>query len=403
MSQRRYRLLLVTTHPVQYSSPVFREMARNPRMDIEVAYCSLQGAEAGVDKDFGVEVKWDVPLLDGYPWTQEPNRARHPSLDHFFGLVNTSLWRKIRKGRYDAVVMYTGYRFASFWIALAAAKISGTKIIYGTDASSIAPREGSRLKNWLKPRIVSFIFHRADATFGASSAGKEYLKSLEIPPHRIGIIPLVVDNDWWLSRSKSVDRSAVRASWGVPIDAPVVIFCAKLQSWKRPLDLLRAFAAAGMADAHLVYAGDGPLANELAQEAAQLGISDRVHFLGFQNQSQLPAAYSSADLFVLPSKYDPCPAVVCEAMLCGLPVILSDEIRGRKEQIDEGETGYMFPCGNVDALAEILRRTLADPAKIASMGNSARRKMDLFSPATNVKALLELLDATLEQPQPAKE
>ncbi len=60
IAERRYRLLLIATHAVQYASPVFREMARNPRMDIEVAYCSLQGAEAGVDKDFGVEVKWDV-------------------------------------------------------------------------------------------------------------------------------------------------------------------------------------------------------------------------------------------------------------------------------------------------------------------------------------------------------
>jgi glycosyltransferase involved in cell wall biosynthesis len=402
IAERPYRLLLIATHAVQYASPVFREMARNPRMDIEVAYCSLQGAEAGVDKDFGVEVKWDVPLLDGYSWTQERNRARRPSLDHFFGLVNTSLWRKIRKGRYDAVVMYTGYRFASFWIALAVAKISGTKIIFGTDASSIAPREGSRLKSWFKPRILSFVFHRADATFGASVAGKEYLKSFGVPPRRIGIIPLVVDNDWWLARSNSVDRSAMRASWGVPANASVVIFCAKLQPWKRPLDLLSAFAAAGVQGSHLVYVGDGPLANELTQVAAQLGISDRVHFLGFQNQSQLPAVYSSADLFVLPSKYDPCPAVVCEAMLCGLPVILSDEIRGRREQIDEGETGYIFPCGNVDALAEILRRALADPVKLAAMGIAARRKMDSFSPATNVKAFLELLDATLEKPQPPK-
>ena len=89
-------------------------------------------------------------------------------------------------------------------------------------------------------------------------------------------------------------------------------------------------------------------------------------------------------------------------MLCGLPAVLSDEIRGRREQIDEGETGYIFPCGNVDALAEILRRTLADPAKLAAMGISARRKMDLFSPTTNVKAFLELLDASLGKPQAAK-
>jgi glycosyltransferase involved in cell wall biosynthesis len=402
MSDQRYRLLLIATHAVQYASPVFREMARNPRLDIEVAYCSLQGAEVGIDKDFGVEVKWDVPLLDGYPWKQVPNRARRPSLDHFFGLRNPGLWRMIRKGRYDAVIIYTGYRYASFWITLAAAKISGTKIMFGTDATTIQLRDGPRLKMWLKPRILSFVFHRADRTFGASAAGKKYLESLGMPPEKVGIVPLVVDNDWWLARSQAVDHAAVRANWNIPMNAPVVMFCAKLQPWKRPQDLLRAFAAANVAGSHLVYAGDGPLANELAQEATQLGIGNRVHFLGFQNQSQLPAVYSAADLFVLPSKYDPCPAVVCEAMLCGLPVILSDEILGRREQIDEGETGYIFPCGNIDALANILRRSLADPQRLTEMGQAARRKMDLFSPGTNVKAFLELLDAAFETPYATK-
>jgi glycosyltransferase involved in cell wall biosynthesis len=370
-------------------------------MDIEVAYCSLQGAESGVDKEFGVEVKWDVPLLDGYPWKQIPNRAMHPGLERFFGLVNTSLWRMIRKGRYDAVVIYTGYRYASFWIALAAAKLIGTKVIFGTDATTVQLRDGPRLKSWLKPGILSFIFHRADSAFGASLAGKKYLMSLGLPPERIGILPLVVDNDWWLARSQNVDRAAVRRNWGIPMDSPVVLFCAKLQPWKRPLDLLRAFAAAGIISAHLVIAGDGPLSNELASEAAKLGIKDRVHFLGFQNQTQMPAVYSSADLFVLPSKYDACPAVVCEAMLCGLPVLLSDEILGRREQIEAGETGYIFPCGDVNALAELLRRSLTDPARLAEMGLAARRKMDSFSPATNVKAFLELLDSTFDKSRTA--
>ena len=394
MNERRYRLLVIATHAVQYSSPVFREMARHPRLDIEVAYCSLQGAEGGMDREFGVEVKWDVPLLDGYPWTQVPNRARRPGLGRFFGLRNSGLWRMIRKGRYDAVALYTGYRYASFWIALAAAKVSGAKAIFGTDATTIQLRDGPRLKLWLKPRILSFIFHLADSTYGASVAGKEYLERLGLPPERIGIVPLVVDNAWWLARSNTVDRPSIRAKWGVPENAAVVLFCAKLQPWKRPLDLMRAFARAGVADSHLVFAGDGPLKDALLQETAQLGIRDRVHFLGFQNQSQLPAVYTAADLFVLPSKYDSSPAVVCEAMLCGLPVVISDEIRGRREQVHEGETGYIFPCGDVDALAGILRRALGEPARLAAMGAAARRKMDSCSPSTNVRAFLELLDAT---------
>src|SRR5579863_4976746 len=150
---RSYKLLLVSTHAVQYASPVFRLMAQHPRLQIEVAYCSLQGAEGGVDPEFGRQVKWDVPLLDGYPWKVVPNRSLRPGFGRFLGLLNIGLWRMVRKGRYDAVVLYTGYRYASFWIALAAAKLSGAAVLFGTDASSNHSREGG----WWKRHFKSFV------------------------------------------------------------------------------------------------------------------------------------------------------------------------------------------------------------------------------------------------------
>lgn len=400
--ERRYRVLLVASHVVQYSSPVYREMAKHPRLDVHVAYCSLQGAERGADVDFGREVKWDVPLLDGYQWTAVPNRAIRPGLGRFFGLVNSGLWRMVRKGRYDAIVLYTGYRCASFWITLVAAKLARTPVIFGTDATSIQVRDGRRWKLWFKPLILSRIFHLADGTFGCSPAGKEFLESLGLPPEQIGIIPLVADNEWWTARAGAVNREAVRKNLGVPEGASVVLFCAKLQPWKRPQDLLPAFARAHVAGSHLVFAGDGVLAPALENQAAELGVRDRVHFLGFQNQTQLPAVYRSADLFVLPSEYDPCPVVVCEAMLCGLPVVLSDEIRGRRELIDEGETGYIFRCRDVEGLASLLRNALADRDHLAAMGKASRRKMDSFSPRTHVRDFVHLLDNTLGVVLPRK-
>src|SRR5438067_509076 len=92
----KYRVLLVCSHPVQYAAPVFRRMAQHPRLDIQVAYCSLQGAEAGLDPGFGVTVAWDVALLEGYPWVRVPNKSPRPNLKAFFGLVNPGLWRLVR-------------------------------------------------------------------------------------------------------------------------------------------------------------------------------------------------------------------------------------------------------------------------------------------------------------------
>ena len=116
MSKEKYRLLIVTSHPIQYDVPVFRLMAQHPKLDILVAYCSLQGSKPGLDTGFGIEVKWDIPLLDGYPWVELPNQSWKPGISGFFALVNFQLWKLIRRDKFDAVVMHTGYSYASSWI-----------------------------------------------------------------------------------------------------------------------------------------------------------------------------------------------------------------------------------------------------------------------------------------------
>lgn len=388
----RYRVLLVATHPVQYAAPQFRLLAQHPRLDIQVAYCTLQGAEAGVDPEFGVEVAWDVPLLEGYPWVHVPNRALRPGLGRFWGLFNPGLWRLVRSGEFDAVVTYTGYAVASFWMVLAAAKLGGTPLLFGTDATSVRSRDAARWKSRVKPWLWRRVFGMADQVLAPSAAGAAMFGELGIPPEKITLTPFVADNAWWTRQSERVNRAAVRASWDIPQDATVVLFCAKLQPWKRPPDALRAFAQAGVAGTYLVFAGEGPMRVELEAEARTRGIADRVRFLGFVNQSQLPATYTAADVFVLPSEYDPCPVVVCEAMLCGCPVILSDAIRGRFDLVQPGGTGFIYPCGNLDALAGILRELLVDRAEIAALSAAARERMKTWSPRENLAGTFEAIE-----------
>src|SRR6202171_767440 len=115
--EARRRLLIVGSHVVQYSSPVFQRLAQDPRLEIMVAYCSMQGAQPGVDPGFGVEVSWDTPQLEGYPWVHVPNRAPRPGIGRFFGLFNPGLWKLIRGGKFDAVFR-GGYFYATAWITL---------------------------------------------------------------------------------------------------------------------------------------------------------------------------------------------------------------------------------------------------------------------------------------------
>jgi glycosyltransferase involved in cell wall biosynthesis len=370
-------------------------MALDPTLDLHVAYCSLRGAQVALDPEFGITVQWDIPLLDGYSWVELPNRGSGG--EGFFGLRNSGLWKLIREGNFDAVLCYTGYLRASFWIAYFAAKFSGAAFIFGTDAAALGGIDGRMWKIRVKKLFWPFLYRLADQVIVSSAAGVELMRSLRIPAERITLTPFVVDNDWWSAQASDKKRAAARNSWGVAPSQLVVLFCAKLQTWKRPLDLLHAFALANVPNAVLVFAGEGPLRSQLEARAATLGLGERVRFLGFVNQTQLPAVYCGADLFVLPSSYDACPVVVCEAMLCGLPVVLSDEIRGRFDLVRPGLTGEIFPCGEVSALGSTLRRLLNNPSALAVLSRNARARMDTWSLRENIVGTIEAIRVAVQR------
>lgn len=395
LNARRLRVLMLCSHPTQYGSPMWRRLAQDARLDTMVAYCSLKGAESHIDPDFGVEVAWDVPLLDGYQWTTIPNASPLRSRRSFLSLINPGTWSLIRKGKFDAVLVFTGYICATFWIALIAAKIARVPILYGADATSLSSQDGRGWKVQFKRIFWPRLFRMADVVLVPSSGTAALMRSLKIPADRVQMAPYVVDNEWWMAMASRVDRKAVRGNWKIPENALVVLFCAKLQPWKRPQDVLRAFARAGIANSYLVYAGDGAMRGELEGEALDLEIQDRVRFLGFVNQSGLPDCYCSSDVMVLPSEYEPFGVVVNEAMLCGCPVIVSDRVGARFDLVEEDETGFAYPMGDVAMLTSVLTKALQSQDNLQRMRDAARKRMSHWSPEMNQEGTWKAIEKAI--------
>lgn len=386
MSVEPVKVLRVSSHPVQYAAAQYRRYAADPRVDVTVAYCSLQGAEPGADPGFGVEVAWDVPLLDGYRWVHPKNRSPRPGLQRFWGLVNPGLWHLVRRERFDVVVCY-GYRTASFWIAAAAAKASRAALVFTTDAHTVASRNGSEWKRLVKRALLPLIFSFADAVFAPSSRTVRFLESLGVRTQSVFLTPNVVDNAFFVGGAAAADRASVRARWGVPRDAFVALFVGQLQPWKRPGDLVAALARLPRAiSAWAVFAGDGPLRVALASQAERAGISECVRFPGFVNQRGLPEVYAAADVLVLPSEYEAFGLVVNEAFCCWLPAIVSDACGSAGDLVRDGETGFVVPVGDVPALAACLERLAAEPGLRRRLGDAGRARIESWGPVQNAEA-----------------
>src|SRR5215204_6101437 len=141
--------------------------------------------------------------------------------------------------------------------------------------------------------------------------------------------------------------------------------------------------------------GDGPRMDFLKLYAEELGISDRVYFLGWQSREQLIEQYQRSNLFLFPSRHEGMPNDVLEAMASGLPVIAS-HIAGNEELVVDGKTGLLFPSEDVESLRVALRKLLTDAALRQKMGNASRRYMEENYSWKNTARQYELL---LEQVQ----
>jgi glycosyltransferase involved in cell wall biosynthesis len=154
--------------------------------------------------------------------------------------------------------------------------------------------------------------------------------------------------------------------------------------------LLRAFAQ--VAPAHpswnLAIVGEGPLRVELTGLAASLGIADRVEFRGWLPEPGVVLAAS--DIFVMASLYEGFPNALLEAMACGLPVISTQSI-GAGEIISDGHDGLLTPVGDADALADAMRRLIANPELRASLGRNGAAVSERY----NLESIVAKWDAAL--------
>ena len=155
------------------------------------------------------------------------------------------------------------------------------------------------------------------------------------------------------------------------IEPPRLIMVARFAAPKDQQTLLKALGMLKELSWNLTLVGDGAGRIKAEELAAELGIEDRVSFTGVhEDVSRLLA---SSQIFILSSKREGFPLSILEAMRVGLPVVASD-VGGILEAVEEGQSGLLFPPGDVDNLAGQLRKLLEDPMLRKKMGRAGRQR-----------------------------
>jgi glycosyltransferase involved in cell wall biosynthesis len=397
MARKKYRIAYLVTHPIQYQAPLLRLISAQSDIDLTVFFQSDMSLTAYADTGFGHSVKWDVPLVDGYKHEFLPGIRRHGVVTGQRP-INWGFTSRFTRARFDALWVH-GYARWVNWIAILCAKARGLAVLV-RDEATLFSTERSLMRQQAKRVFFSSLSRVADGFLAIGSANRDYYLAHGVPRQRIFDMPYCVDNEFFAGRAREAEglMDPLRSDLGIEARQPVILYASKFEPRKRPGDLLLAYekviARTGPLTPQLVFLGDGELRPSLEAEARSKGLSE-VRFLGFRNQSELPKFYALCDVFVLPSTSEPWGLVVNEVMATGKPVIVSDHVGCARDLVHSGTNGFIYPAGDVDALATSLMRVLSNRDEARRMGQASRDIMAKWSFAEDIEGLRLALHSVL--------
>ena len=366
------KLAIISTHPIQYNAPLFRLLSQRNKIALKVFYTWSQSADGNIfDPGFGIQKKWDIPLLEGYDHCFVKNNSSKPGSNHFFGIKNPSLIKEVKAYQPDAVLIY-GWSFQSHLQAMRYFK-NRIPVYFRGDSTLLGEPSKWTFKKVARRIALKWVYSYVDIALYAGRFNKLYFKAHGLKESQLVHMPHAVDNNRFAS---SPDADVIRQRTGIPSSHHIVLYAGKLEAVKDLFLLLSAFRSLQKENAHLVFVGNGHLENELRNASSE---NCNVHFLPFANQSEMPSIYKSANVFVLPSKSETWGLAINEAMACSLPVIVSDKCGCSVDLVHNGKNGYVFQSGNKEELAASLSDVLKNENTLRNFGKESRSIINNWS------------------------
>lgn len=364
------KLGIFTTHPIQYFCPIWKKLALKPQLDMTVYFFSDNSLRNGFDPGFNKAITWDIDLLSGYKSVFISHDA---NLNNPWSIKIPHAYDFLKSNSFDCILIQ-GYTYGfAVQIRQLRSRLKNRLIFQG----ELTDRRRPFALEIIHRTYLSW-FYKEIHHFGViGENARRHLIQHGISESQMTFCPYSVDTDLFEKQRTQFSREKSRRDLNLAPTDFVIIFSGKFIPRKNPLLLLQAIAKLKRDDIKCILMGEGPMNQEI-QSFAHRYLPHQLIFQGFVNQSQLGKFYQAADLAVLPSKFETWGLAVNEAMQFGLPVIVSDGVGSRFDLVKPGVTGYVFPEGDVNALALYIEKLVNQPMQVKQMGIHARNLISLF-------------------------
>lgn len=349
------KIAIITTHPIQYYAPLFRELTKSTDFDFHVFYTKGDAKNYQFDNSFGKNISWDIPLLDGYNFTFLENTSKNAQNSGFWSIKNPHLIKEIKHYNADAILVF-GWNYESHFSVLRYFK--GKIPVYFRGDSTLLDKS-SFLKSAIRTMILKFIYRYVDFAFYVGESNKYYFLKYGLKENNLIYTPHSVDNHRFnfISETQKEELKRLKTELNIKENEKVILFCGKFINKKNAEFLIECFLSTNFNDVHLVLVGNGELENKLKNLSNN---EPNIHFLSFQNQSKMPIIYRLGNVFCLPSKGpgETWGLAVNEAMACGLVSLVSNKCGCATDLIIDGKTGYVFESENKFDFIEKLKNAI---------------------------------------------
>ncbi|GAA4463446.1 hypothetical protein GCM10023189_41500 [Nibrella saemangeumensis] len=292
------------------------------------------------------------------------------------------------------VIYLTGYYDPAQILLLFYARWQNIRVVIQNESTAADHQRGG-WKEWVKRRITRL----SDGFFCFGSRSADYLIQLGVPPNKILLRKNAVDNHVLLKTYQESLPSRTQRQQQLGLPANNFIFVGRLIDVKNLETLIEAFALANqqvqattdsaLSRWGLILFGEGPLQEKLSQRIQALGLQHLVRFLPGQPWYRVPESLSLADVLVLPSWSETWGLVVNEAMVCGMPVIVSERCGCAIDLVQHGRNGFVINPYKPEELANYMTMFMNNDVNRAQMGQAARQLIEPYAPEAVAREMLQ--------------